>query len=360
LERGGGVEKLVFDLAKNFSNQIYQTSVLGFRSGSMIADLEENGICYFCMKKRRTIDPIFASKFWNVLRCTRPDIIHSHSFGPNFWSIILSKRFRTMKNVCTIHTLIRPVGLHKPFYNFINKEADKIVAVSEKVKDTYSRNFIGSNLALEVVYNGVSRKTHRLAKEQVRLLKESLGTNQQWKMVICVGRLEEPKGHRYLLEAAKRLSEKGIFFNYLIVGQGSLKTELERQVKKLGLGNQFIFTGYRSDVEKLIEIADIAVISSVREGFSVALLELMAKGIPIVATDVGGNREALLDGSSAIIVPPGNAIELSRGIERLANDDQLSSALGLEAKRVFEIKFTRSRMAEEYDRIYREVLNSTA
>ena len=105
-----------------------------------------------------------------------------------------------------------------------------------------------------------------------------------------------------------------------------------------------------------MQVADIAVNSSLREGFSVALVELMAMGMPLVVTDVGGNSEAVQDGVCGIVLAPANVEALADGVERVVRDESLAMRYGAGAKRVFEQKFTQAKMVENYDKLYSKLL----
>ena len=148
-------------------------------------------------------------------------------------------------------------------------------------------------------------------------------------MLATIGRLEPPKGYRYLLQACSILNEKDVPFHLLVVGDGYLRKELEDLADNLKISHHVTFTGFRRDVMKILHASDICVVPSLREGFSLTLLEAMSSEKPIVATDVGGNGEAIENGISGIIVPSGNENLLAAGIRALIEDKDLSENLGL-------------------------------
>lgn len=138
----------------------------------------------------------------------------------------------------------------------------------------------------------------------------------------------------------------------MIVGDGYLRSHLEKLAINLNISNNVIFSGHRTDIADILSCSDVAVLSSVREGFSITLLEYMAFGKPIVATDVGGNREAIINGESGIIVPPKDPIALAEGIMKFLKEKKLAEDFGKMAKERFKKKFTIQKMINETEKLY--------
>lgn len=358
LKRGAGVEQLALDLSTHFTNDSFETCVVGFKSGSLMGKLKDRGIQVFSLDKETGFDLKFVDRFNSLITQIKPHIIHAHTLSPNFWSILLGHHLHNTIIISTVHTIVRKKAVYKPFYDYVNFFSDQIVAVSEKVKNTYAESFKLNENRIKVVYSGVGSPSNHLQPDELQRLKKDLKLNPMLRTVISVGRIEEPKGYEYLIEAGHFLAQKGINLNFLVVGEGHLKNELILMARQLGLGKRFIFTGYRSDVSNLIQTADLAVMSSVREGFSIALLEFMAMGMPLVVTDVGGNREAITDEVSGIIIPPANPRALTKGIERILNEPRLADRLGTEARHVYEQKFTSEQMLQRYEELYTALLNN--
>lgn len=150
--------------------------------------------------------------------------------------------------------------------------------------------------------------------------------------VISVGRLIFNKGVHDLIDAAGMLRADGLEFRLLIVGDGPLRTQLEQQALQRGLGDVVTFAGHREDVECLLRDADIFARPSLSEGMSLAVLEAMAAGLPVVATEVSGSRELIADGESGFVVGAGRADELATVLRRLVLDRQLRTTFGANAR----------------------------
>src|SRR5439155_24152263 len=119
----------------------------------------------------------------------------------------------------------------------------------------------------------------------------------------------------------------------LLVGDGPLAADLEEQTRRLGIAAKVVFAGARDDVPRILRASDISVLSSQREGFSNVVIESLAAGLPVVATDVGGNAEAIAEGSCGLLVPVGDAAAISERLGRLAEDRGLRARMAAAARR---------------------------
>ena len=154
--------------------------------------------------------------------------------------------------------------------------------------------------------------------------------------IVCVAALRELKGHRYLIEACHRLRERGVKFRCRLIGEGPLRPQIEAQIASLGLQHSVIVLGglVRADVMSMLASSDVAVLTSVRttsgrwEGIPVALMEAMAAGLPVVASDTSGIPELVEDGRTGTLVPPENVSAIAGALESLARDRQLAARMG--------------------------------
>ena len=132
-----------------------------------------------------------------------------------------------------------------------------------------------------------------------------------------MARLAPEKGHRVLLQAAARLDTAHPDVHYLLLGDGPLRQQLQAQVSECGLHARVHFLGFRQDIPRLLAASDLAVLPSFVEGVPAAILEAMASGLPVIATNVGGVREVLIDGAMGRIISPGNADQLAQALQQL-------------------------------------------
>jgi glycosyltransferase involved in cell wall biosynthesis len=175
-------------------------------------------------------------------------------------------------------------------------------------------------------------------------------------VVLTVGSLTPQKDQATLLEAFARVARTRDEARLLIAGEGALRADLERRRDALGLGDRVRFLGDREDVADLLEACDLFVLSSVREGLSVTLLEAMRAGRAVVATDVGGNAEAVARDVTGRIVATRDPRALAGALESLLGDPARREAFGSAARARFAERFTAERMVRETEALYREAL----
>ncbi|MCO5998399.1 glycosyltransferase [Actinoallomurus rhizosphaericola] len=172
-------------------------------------------------------------------------------------------------------------------------------------------------------------------------------------VILCVANLLPYKGHRYLLDAVALLRTRGSACTLVLAGDGPERAALEDQAARLGIDVRFL--GTRTDIRGLLARADVVVLASLEEGMSNAVMEAMAAGRPVVATDVGGTRE-LLDGRG-VLVPPASPDALADGIERLLSDPAFAADLATKARAWSRAHLSADAMVERHVRLYRDLLD---
>jgi len=175
-------------------------------------------------------------------------------------------------------------------------------------------------------------------------------------VITCVARMEPVKNHGMLLEAAHRLSERGVAFELWLVGGGGGRAALEAQAERLGLTDRVRFLGYRDDIPRLLSRSDIGVLTSLKEGIPRAALESMVVGLPMVATRVNGTREVVRDGETGVLVEVGDVTGLADALERLAADPDLRARFGARGREVVLTEFDEALVIRRLERVYRDSL----
>ncbi|MGH7232661.1 MAG: glycosyltransferase [Nitrospiraceae bacterium] len=176
-------------------------------------------------------------------------------------------------------------------------------------------------------------------------------------MVGVVANLRPEKGHTVFLEAAKHLSSRYPLARFLIVGDGSFRRQVETRVNELGLINVVSMTGAVNDIPSILKTMDIAVLPSIaNEGFPNSVMEAMASGLPVVATDTGGTRELVIDGLTGFVVPPRDAGILADRLGKLCDDPELRRKMGELGRNRVEQEFTVDKMARKLETLYLNLL----
>ncbi|MEO6463131.1 MAG: glycosyltransferase family 4 protein [Candidatus Eisenbacteria bacterium] len=171
-------------------------------------------------------------------------------------------------------------------------------------------------------------------------------------VVLCVARFEAVKNHALLFAVAQRLHERGRSFVLRLVGTGELEDSLRARAQSAGLADRIEFLGYREDMPELLEDADVAVLTSFKEGMPRAVLEAMAMGLPVVGTRVPGTREAIRDGETGFLVDPADVDGFAAALERLLLDPALRRAMGGRGREVASAEFDEGPIAEALRTLY--------
>lgn len=226
----------------------------------------------------------------------------------------------------------------------------RYIAVSEAVARQLRDTFRLPAGKVNLVHNSVpfgQFATSPGRSPDVRVNGESRGP-----VVLTVARLDKQKGHRYLLEAAAFVP--GAFF--VLAGDGPERVTLEEQARRLRLDGRVKFLGHRHDIAELLSACDLFVLPSLYEGLPLSILEAMASGKPVVATAVSGNPEAVLNGETGLLVPPGDPTSLAKAINSLLADPDLARQLGVSGAERARREFSAATMVQRVSTIYEEVL----
>ncbi len=210
---------------------------------------------------------------------------------------------------------------------------------------------------LGLIYSGIDVGRFENAGSR-SATRASLGLAPTTLALVIVANLIPYKGHSDLFQAlAQAAPQLPAQWQLFIVGRDDgIGAELQLEAARLGLSEKIVFLGLRTDIPEILHACDIGVLCSHQEGLSIAVFEGMAAGLPMVVTDVGGNREAVLDGQTGILVPTRDPARLAAAITRLANDEPMRTRLGDAARRRMAEHFTLEQSVQSYDVLYRTLL----
>ncbi|MEM2146428.1 MAG: glycosyltransferase [Candidatus Jordarchaeaceae archaeon] len=355
----GGAERVVCSLAKELDKSKFNVGVASFKGGPLADELRKEGIPVFVIGKKWKFDVVFFLRLLRLLLKQRIDILHAHTFSPNFWGRIASIVARVPIIITTEHT----VASYKKVWQrridkYLSNFSNAIIAVSNEVKKTLVSYCNIDPFKIVVIHNGINYNNQKtLTVEQLCILREHLKLKFGLPVILTIGRLSAPKGHIFLLEAISMLLKDNIKAQFLIAGDGPLRNQLEQRAKQLEIQEYVNFLGFRDDVETLLQLADIIMFPSIREGFSIALLEAMAAGKPIIATDVGGNKEAIQSGISGILVPPQDANALKEALLFMLRYKEIALNMGKAGEKRFQENFTISITLTKIQTLYQNLIN---
>lgn len=345
----GGQEKVIATLAAGLDPCRFKVEVWCLARGGAMADsLRQSGVAVRVLNLSSYHNPLNVLRLARHLRRAGAGIVHTHgSFAGTFGrlSAILAGKRAVVAHVHTTH--IGSSRRHAHIERFLAQFTRRVVCVSEAVRD-FATGTVGIPAGKTcVIYNGVARRPR------------PGGYCPQWGfgpgdcVAVSVGSLVENKGHGVLIDAFHRALAIHPTLKLLIVGDGPLRSELEAQVADLKLEGHVGFAGRLADVHSVLAQATMFVLPTrYREGFSLALLEAMQHGIPVVATRVGGIPEVIEHNRSGLLVPPGDPVALSGAITKLAGDPHLRGSLGRVGRNLCETRFRAKRMIAQFEELY--------
>jgi len=353
----GGAEQVVISLAQGLDKNKFQSFICCLDDEGVFVDgLKSQGIEIFALNKKRGIDLSVIFKIKRIIKENQIHVVHTHLWGAGLWGRIAAL-LAGVPVVITEHN----VDVWKKWYHKLSDKVlalftKKICAVSNKVKEFYVRNVGISEKKIEVVYNGINPDPPMASQDEIDVIKQELGIVHGVPVIANIGRLVPAKANHIFIEALRILDQKDIVFHSLIIGDGLLKQSLMDASVDLIDKGRLTFAGLRKDVSKILDLTDISVLSSTREGFSIVVLESMAKGVPFVATDVGGNDEQIIDGKTGFLVPCGDAQALAEGMAKILDNPSLASDMGHAAKQRIQDEFSLEGMVKKMQEVY-ELVN---
>lgn len=351
----GGAGRWLINLLKASNRENYEIKVV-LPAGSLLIDIIRN-IGYEVIPvegmKDKSFDKDTILVLYKLFRKEKPRIVHTHAS----LSARIAARLAGVKVVVnTKHCIDAPKkGVRKLAGASINgRLSDRIIAVSNAVKQNIIESGIPEN-KVEVIYGGIEG-VKEISGEEKAKLRESLSISKEDIVVGIVARLAEVKGHVYFIQAADIISRIAKDVKFLIAGIGPKEKELKDLVLEKGLQERVVFTGYVEEIEKIYNIIDINVITSISEALCLSLIEGMCLGKPCVGTDTGGIPEVIRDGENGLLVPVREPEELAEAILKLIKSPELRKTMGEKGKEIMAQNFKADAMTRKIEGVYEALI----
>lgn len=299
---GGGAEKVVVDLADQMFKRGHQVKI-AYLKGQITVYPEQSEIDLVYLG----LESIFGARkayesYKKLLLDFQPDVVHAHMVHANLFARISRAFFSVPKLICTAHNANEGGKIRMLGYKFTNRFSDINTNVSVEAVETFVQKKAFNESAL-AIYNGIDLKKFKfLEKDRGAVLN-----------ILAVGRLTEQKDYPNLLKAISLLGDQNIV-HVKIAGDGEERNTIRRLISKYNLESNVELLGRREDIPKLLEKADLFVLSSLYEGFGLVVAEAMACNTFVVGTDCGGVKEVM--GDTGILVPPKDSVALSLALTK--------------------------------------------
>ena len=304
-------------------------------------------------------------RFAQFLKKHEIDVVHTHDFYTNIFGMTGAALARVPVRIASRReSAVRPTA-QRVVERSAYRLAHAVVANCEEVRQQLIKKEGVPAEKVRTVYNGIDPSRVQAVQAERKEILASLNLPASARFVTIMAnmrahvRYPEPvclKDHPTFLRAAQRVYQKVPDAAFIIAGEGELKEVTEELARTLGIGERTFFIGRCEDVGSVLSISDVCVLSSRSEGFSNAILEYMAAGRPVVATDVGGAREAVVQGETGYLVPAGDDRQLADHVTALLLNPENARAMGERGRRIVNEKFSSLRQLQNIESLYTELL----
>jgi len=349
----GGAQRQLYELVQGIDRKRFEPIVVNLSEGGFwSSEIRKLNVKLIEFPKNSYKMAKLVNLF-RFLKKFKPHIVHTYLFSANFYGR-LAAAFAMVPVVIASERNLTEIGRGKTAWQmaidkFLCAVSDAIVCNSHKAADVLINKYCFNRKKVLVVYNGIDISQHSEKKITTKAEHIVIGT---------VGRLSHQKNHRLFLEVAKIISESfdKLDTRFILVGEGPLRKELEQYAKELGIEENVEFAGEENNVMEILQAMDVFVLTSFYEGMSNALMEAMEVGIPVVATNVGGNEELIQDNMTGFLCPSNDAPSLAEKVIVLLRDKSIAKQMGACGRALIFNRFSADKMIKAYEGIYNRLL----
>jgi len=357
----GGSEGQVYELIRRLDRKKYAPVICSLTSqGHYVDKIKNEGIRVVLIgpRLRHAVWGIY--KLVTLVRKGQFDIVHNEMLIAALFGTIIAKCF----HVPVVVNCVRGLGfLHywyrKPIKRLLYKISDCVVTNSARIESLLLEHRLVKQFQVRVIYNGVDLEKYYPAVNSSSVAKkgENIGLpNKDGPIIGIIASLSPVKNHQCFLRAVPRILQEFPRAMFLLIGNGPLRESLEKTAARYSIQRNVYFLGARTNIEDLLNLMDISVLCSLREGVSNAILESMAAGKIVIATNVGGNPEAIVHGKTGFLFEPSNSEELAQRVIQVLKNRDLQEEMAVAARKRAEELFSMKTMVEQYEELYESLL----
>jgi glycosyltransferase involved in cell wall biosynthesis len=345
LEFGGG-ERVFLQLAAGLKDR-FEIFVAATHGGEFEGRLRELDIQFFSVNMGRRLSWKPVTQLRDIIRQNKIALVHSQGARADFFARVAGRIANAPHILCTLAMPVEgfDVGfLRKKIYRLADQISARFIVVSDSLRTTLIEGRGISSQRVVRIYNGIELHQYHPDLNETSL-RNNWGIPPSAPLVGAIGRMVWQKGFEFLIHAIPEIISDIHDVRFLFVGDGPLKSDLERLVRQLDISHKVVLSAI-----------DIHVVPSLLEGFPIMTLEAMAMAKPIVATQINGIGEQISDGEEGLLVPPKNPKALAAAVLKLVQNNELASRLGIEARRKVETYFPVEKMVGETEKVYLSAL----
>jgi len=284
------------------------------------------------------------------------DLVHCHFLREHYIALLAKRYNKHIRVVYTNHFILPNDAVTRLSNRFMDRKQDQMIAVCNKGREQLMANG-WSGERIQVIFNGVDLDAWA-GEKSGSTLRAELGLPSDRFVMLCASRFADDKGHKYLIDSVKRLTEiSSMPFTLVLAGDGPLLEETRAQVKALDLEDRVVFLGFRQDVKNLYKGSDLYVNSSRHEALSFLIIEAMAAGLPVIATNIAGNPDIVNDRAGCgLLVEYDNPDSMAVAMKCFLEEPDFLSRCREKALKTVEEKFEVHKMARATFQVYEKAL----
>lgn len=355
LERGG-LERLVRDLAVAQHQRGQRVCVFSInRTGGFITELQAADVPVVVGNKQGTLDLRVLSRLRQAVREHHIDIVHAHNFVPSYYAAAAMLGMRhAPAQVVTCHDMGTRLSNRRLrwLFKWSIRRTQGVAMVGRQVHDRFVLDGFVPEHKATTLLNAVPIDDFGITPERRSSARTALGLSERDTVLGCVGRLVELKNHLSLVREWPAVLARHPHAKLVLIGEGPMRPQIESMIDQLGVRQQVVLAGIRSDVSALLPGLDAFALPSFTEGVSIALLEACATGLPCLASKVGGNVEVIQNDITGLLFDVNDAAALRSALLRLVGDADLRQRLGGNARDWVREHASLDSLCLHYDRLY--------
>ena len=348
----GGAEKMLMSLVENLNQKKYRSVICLLKDGWLNTQLRQRGFETVLIPQAKGLDPGWVYRCVRLIRQKQIDLLHAHEFNMNVYSCMASW-LSNVPSIATVHGKGYYVDRwrRRLAYRAVASFSFRMVAVSQDVRRFLIEQVGVKSDNLVSIYNGIDQKCFLRSEDGMQVRKD-LGISDTVPVIGTIGNLYPVKGHIYLVKAAAHVVKRFPEAVFVFAGRGALLSELQQEAGRLGIESHVRFLGFREDIPPLLQAMDIFVLPSLSEGLPLSLLEAMASSKPVIATNVGGIPEVIVNEETGYLVPPMDHEHLASRMILLLGDKAKAQHLGRNGRNRVCEKFLLEQMVSAYEDLY--------
>lgn len=352
-----GTERYVQSLVEKLNNKHIKAYFAYNEEGLLVERMKALGVETFKIKMRNPFDLKAALELSGLCKRLKIDIVHTQYLRENYIALF-SRLFNPKTKVMyTNHFILENNWILRIWNRILTPLQANIIAVCNRGKEMMISNGVDGK-KITVVFNGVDPNFWGGPVEST--LRKEFGIDEETFVMLCGSRFAYDKGHKFLVnsiaELKKITNEK---FKLVLANDGPFFEQIKEQVEALGLKDDIIFTGFRKDIKNLIDGSDLYINSSQHEALSFAIIEVLAAGLPVIATDMGGNSDIINpDTNCGMLVKYEDAKGLAEAMRKVMEDTNLQKTFRRNALRAVKEKFSLDNMVMQAYNLYRKSVDA--